>query len=260
MSLNFIFKILPDFLKRKVRSYLWQRLNLHWVLKSGLKVNVSTLSEWWIYNDIYVDGEYDLPIKLMLESSPKNRPLEVIDLGANVGFFTFRVIDLIRQNGQQTIPYRITLVEGSPQIFADLTKRLGSQELLADDIRLVNGLVGKRRGKATLVESEFHIANAISENKKSKGIPVDYVDLHTLFDKNTEIDLLKCDIEGSELHFIENYQDLLKQVKLVVFELHHELCDTAKCLAIMSQLGFQQHSVLRDAGSYSVCLFRKMNA
>ena len=38
--------------------------------------------------------------------------------------------------------------------------------------------------------------------------------------------LLKCDIEGAELLFLENYEDLLGKVRNAVFELHHEQCDT----------------------------------
>lgn len=258
MALNFVFSALPRSLKTLVRSYIWKRLNLHWVLRSGLKVEVRTISEWWIYNDIYVDGEYDLPIKLLLQSPPQGRPLEIIDLGANVGFFSVRVMDLIRQqHGREGLACQLTLIEGSPTVFQELKNRLTTLDPPIEKIRLVHGLVGKRTGQDVLTESEFHIANSISKNGHSKGATVDYVDLYSLYDAETEIDLLKCDIEGAELQFLENYQDLLAQVKMAVFELHHEMCDTARCFAIMNKLGFQHQTILRDAGSYCVCLFRR---
>ncbi len=70
-------------------------------------------------------------------------------------------------------------------------------------------------------------------------------------ENTSEIDLLKCDIEGAELLFLENYEDLLAKVRNAVFELHHEQCDTAKCRAILKKSGFRE-TVLRDTPTFSV--------
>src|SRR3984885_479215 len=73
---------------------LYSLLNLEHTLDSGLTVKVASKGEWWIYNDIFVNGEYDVPIQAALDTSSA-RPFVVLDLGANVGYFAFRVIDLI---------------------------------------------------------------------------------------------------------------------------------------------------------------------
>jgi hypothetical protein len=71
-----------------------------------------------------------------------------------------------------------------------------------------------------------------------------------------EMDLLKCDIEGAELLFIQSYADLLRKVKHAVFELHHDQCDTDKCVGILQELGFHQ-TIPRANSSFSVSLFSR---
>jgi len=77
------------------------------------------------------------------------------------------------------------------------------------------------------------------------------VDVNAFMKDKVEIDFSKCDIEGSELMFIENYGDLLRKVRYAVFALHHDLCDTEKCLSILESLGFQQ-TISRANDSCSV--------
>jgi hypothetical protein len=65
-------------------------------------VKVASKGEWWVYNDIFVDGEYDMPIHTALEDRSPVRPFIVLDLGANVGYFALRVLDLIGSQGSRT--------------------------------------------------------------------------------------------------------------------------------------------------------------
>ena len=209
-----------------------RKLDYTWKLKSGLQVKVASEPDWVIYNDIFVDGEYDLPIHAALKSAPVDRGLNVLDIGANVGFFTLRFIDLIRQGENRTLPFRVTLVEGSPTVVKSLISRLLEDNHLSENIRIVHGLVGERAGAGRIAEYDFHAMNTIISDKKADGVEVNFVDLDELFGIDEVFDLLKCDIEGAELLFIENYVDLLRRVRAAVFELHHNMCDTEKCRRI----------------------------
>lgn len=197
-----------------------------------------------------MNGEYDVPIEAALGTS-SGQPFVVLDLGANVGYFTFRLFDLIRQRHQGSVHPDITMVEGSPQTFGELEGRVRSQQLSAESLRMVHGLVGKRSGSALMRESAVHVKASIIDVPQGGGVNVDFVDINALMNDKLEIDLLKCDIEGAELIFIENYGDLLRKVKHAVFELHHNLCDTQKCLRMMESLGFQ-HTILRATEACSV--------
>ena len=55
------------------------------------------------------------------------KPFVVMDLGANVGYFAFRVFDPIIQRHLDDILPDITMVEGSPETFGKLKERAPSQ-------------------------------------------------------------------------------------------------------------------------------------
>ena len=117
--------------------------------------------------------------------------------------------------------------------------------MIVEHLNIVNGLVGELQGEAKIIEQDFHVMNTVSfDNNEPNGRYVKFIDLNSLFPENVEIDLMKCDIEGSELIFLENYQNLLTRVKSAVFELHHNKCDTARC-----------REILKNAGLIIFCLF-----
>ena len=174
----------------------------------------------------------------------------MLDLGANVGYFALRVTDLIRQEHPGT-HVEISMVEGSSRVFADLKARMESQPLPELSSRLVHGLVGARTGAASMRESAVHVKNTIMYDAGTRGPKTQFLDLSVLMENTDEIDLLKCDIEGAELLFLENYAELLGKVRSAVFELHHEQCDTLKCREILKKNGFRE-TVLRDTPTFSV--------
>jgi FkbM family methyltransferase len=230
-------------------------MDLKNVLRSGITLRVASKGEWWIYNDIFVNGEYDIPILRSLERCSPLRPLTVLDLGANVGYFTLRVIDLVRQTrpGQRI---DATMVEPSPKVFGELETRMRSQTLPEARFRMVQGLVGMRTGSASLHESAVHVKNTIMSRETRHGQTIPFVDIGLLMEHTDEIDLLKCDIEGAELLFLENCGSLLGKVRNAVFELHHEMCDTRKCRDILVRNGFRE-TVLRTTTPFSVSLLSR---
>lgn len=236
---------------RVLYQSLYGLLDLEHTLRSGLTVEVASKGEWWTYNDIFVDGEYDIPIQAALETRSPGQPFVVLDLGANVGYFAFRVLDLMSRQPLEHISCDITMVEGSPKTFGELETRVRSQKLDTASVRMVHGLVGHRTGNALIRESAVHVKSTIVNVPVGGGVDVAFVDVNTLMNDKPEVNLLKCDIEGAELLFIENYGALLRKVKHAVFELHHDQCDTGKCLRILESLGFRQ-TVLRTNDSFSV--------
>lgn len=235
-------------------NFAYRYIDLKWTLQSGLVINVKNYAEWVIYNDIFVDAEYDLPILTLLNSGLENHKLNIIDLGANVGFFTLRLADLLLKTNSSA-DFHVTLVEGSPSIYNELVSRLKTQTVIAEHLNVVNGLVGELQGKAKIVEQDFHVMNTVSFDNQSKGMYVNFIDLNSLFPKNVDIDLLKCDIEGSELIFLENYKDFLLRVKNAVFELHHDRCDAVKCREILRDAGLSNHKNIRTESNFSVDFF-----
>jgi FkbM family methyltransferase len=241
---------------RFLYQFLYNALGLEHKLQSGLIVKVASKGEWWVYNDIFVDGEYDLPICAALKESSPVQPFVVLDLGANVGYFAFRVMDLINQQGRNASDLDITMVEGSPKTFLELEKRIRSHKLPTEGVRIVHGLVGQTRGSGVIQESAIHVKSTTICVPAGHGTSVDFVDLDLLLADKSKIDLLKCDIEGAELSFIQNYSGLLHKVKHASFELHHDQCDTKLCVKTLEDMGFRT-KILRSNDSFSVCLFSR---
>jgi len=235
---------------------LYSLLSLENKLVSGLTVKVASKGEWWVYNDIFVNAEYDVPINAALEASSPGKPFVVLDLGANVGYFAFRVLDLIRRQHLDHVIADITMIEGSAETFGKLESRIRSQQLFPASIRMVHGLVGKCTGSARIRESAVNVKSGIMDVPANVGSNVEFVDLNTLMKGKSEIDLLKCDIEGAELMFLENYGELLHKVRYAVFELHHDQCDTKKCVSMLETLGFRQ-TILRANDSFCVSFHRR---
>jgi FkbM family methyltransferase len=174
-------------------------------------------------------------------------------LGANVGFFALRVAHLILQNQELNIPFELTLVEGSPTTYKELESRVLSEPLLSNKVKTVHGLVGEREGSARIFESVYSGWNSLKPVAyKSRSFDVPYINLENLYAQGSEIDLLKCDIEGSELIFLQNYKNLLFRVKNIVFEFHHNMCDTKYCYEILKEAGFSNHRILSQSSLHSI--------
>ncbi len=233
--------------------YLYGLLKLDYQLRSGIKLQVASLGEWWTYNDIFVNREYDAAIEEALARSGPGH-FVALDLGANVGYFTLRFADLLFHRQTPPRSCEIILIEGSPHNFRELSRRLVAQTIPGLKYQLVHGLVGQKNGWGSIRESAIHVKNT-TVGTGGKAQNVAFVDLEKIVG-NEKIDLLKCDIEGAELSFLENYPELLRRVDTAIIELHHGLCDTSKCRALLSAAGLHEIE-LRGDSEVSVSLFSR---
>ena len=242
--------VVPESMRRKVREMrtkqdiqMWRALDLYRDL-AGLRVRVSSKSDWTVFNEIFVDGSYDRAIADVLKHASTNRMLHVLDLGANVGFFAMRFSQMVFQSDYPDRPFFIHCVEGSPGVYAELCARVASNPRLKGHIEALNGLVGMRSGSAKIYESRFGSGNSTIPQHWSTPVDVSYIDLDTLIPGDEPIALLKCDIEGSEQTFQDQYPELLQRVQFAVVELHHNYINLAKFREGMTALNFTQYEVL----------------
>lgn len=236
-------------LKRPVREAVWRRLALKWTLPSGVVIEVQSHGDWYIYNEIFVGGEYDVPLRRCIEAAavPGAVRATILDLGANVGFFYLRWLDLWRQAGTPGVPPRFILVEGAPRTCGELRTRLAAQAGPGADVTVLNNLIGRRNGVGTITDSSVHFGNRITTGE---GTTVPFVDLVALLGGDS-IELLKCDIEGGEQAFFESQPELLLTARAAAVELHHADCDTRKCVGMLEAAGFSSRTI-RDGGDFSI--------
>jgi FkbM family methyltransferase len=256
-SLGRIIKqVLPESIGSKLSGFVWQALDLSWELPSNISVRIDSVAEWVIYNDIFVNGEYDRPIDIILDT-PGTNPL-ILDIGSNVGYFGLRFADKwLRKKGCEC-KFDLVGVEGSPKTYSELRKRM-NQPPLCEFGKFYLGLVGMRTGKAYIRTSRFHVTDSISAIPSRSSFQVSYIDLDSIIAPDRRISLLKCDIEGSEEVFLENYPDLLKRTDLAVIELHSTLCNTERCYDLLNAAGLAHYENVRKCGSISVEVFRRQS-
>ncbi len=112
--------LLPEFLVIKLQRFIFKTVDLSFRFSTGIRVQIMSRAEWGIYNDIWVDRVYDSAIE---SAGSGGKPLTLLDLGANLGFFSLRCGHLLC--GRNFVVYAI---EGCPQTFLDLENRLVSQK------------------------------------------------------------------------------------------------------------------------------------
>ncbi len=242
-------------LLEKLRDRRWKKLRPGWTLTSGIKVRICSEGEWIVFSDLFVDGEYDPAFAaLFARRKEGDNPPVVLDLGANVGYFVFRLFHLWRTRyGESSDLPRVHAFEASDSLVHELESRISDQGFPMP-VAVFNGLVGQRQGNASFAEDTFHIANRVDDRGRRQ---VPYLDVEENLPADKAIDLLKCDIEGSEFDFISSYPDLLDRTQLLLIELHDSLCDVPKCRALLAQRGFGEATVLRKFRDFSVELFAR---
>jgi FkbM family methyltransferase len=233
-------------------------LDLDCELRSGLHARIRNRADWEMYNEVLVNSEYDAPIDYALDTFEGNRPFVVLDLGGNVGYFALRCADecIMRGVGERL---SLIVVEGAPLMFRELQNRLSAQPIMRDKARLLYGLVGCKGGEAFITDSHLHYSNLVCEEPRSGSSRVAFIDLDKELASFGTIDLIKCDIEGSEFDFIDNYENLLKNTRAAVFELHRFGRDLQDARDKLLQYGFNRRQVLREAPLYSIEFFTRQS-
>jgi FkbM family methyltransferase len=231
----------------------WTGRELSHTLPSGIAVTIATPSDWAVYNELFVDGEYDEAIRTVLTDA-SDQPA-IVDLGANVGFFALRFADLWRRSRGDR-PFRIWCVEGSPRTYARLREQL-RQTPLEGRCVAHHGLVGQRYGSASISTSPLSGVNSLHTRQSLSQARVRFVDLDELIPRDETVALLKCDIEGAEEAFLENYPGLLRRVETTVIEFHPALNDVPRCRELLRGAGLVQSRTLRDYQDGSVELFSR---
>lgn len=247
--------LVPASLKRRLREYCWQKVSLDWQLHSGIKVELRSRSDWVMYNDIFVNGDYDEIIDQVIRQRPVDEKLRIFDLGANIGLFTLRCFDRLFSLQRNDLDISIAAFEASPGVYRHLARHVSLNQL-GSQVQVFCGLIGQRSGHATFYESEFSAENTTAAQLGTPST-IPYLDLQQVIDDGSSIDLLKVDIEGSELDFLTSYPELLSRSKIVALELHHQRCDTQKCVDLLNDYRFKEYRSIRETDFFSMRLYQR---
>lgn len=161
----------------------------------------------------------------------------VIDLGANIGLSTLYFAAAFPKS-------RILCVEPDPENFQVLSANL-SQLVTEGRCSLLNAAVWSEDNKLQVDQDE--------DKSNHWGIKVKKVDSHTnnepiingytmtnILEKSgfDKVDILKIDIEGSEIELFKNDTDWLNKIKYIAIEFHDNTREISNFDHIMSEYNF----------------------
>ncbi len=241
-------------------------------LQSGLRILVKNQIDFFLYHEIFANREYAEPLRQILgelvagpaaptlshisgPTQPPRLPFRCVDLGCNIGYFTFLLADTLTINGIEN--FIIEAVDGSSLNQVEYVSRIMGQKkpILANKVDSYCGLVGKKTGSSGFHEFRFHCLDHTVPLGTLGSSEVAYLDLDKVLAPGP-IDLIKCDIEGSEADFLDNYGDLLRRTTWFLVELHEEKVNLEHCRQRLARRGL--HNTWRWVnGSTTVELWRK---
>ena len=212
-------------MKKFLKNIVWRYKNLGAQKTDfGTKLNLSSYMDYLIFKEIFIDKIYDNYIKYSLNRNmDNNSPKRIFDIGGNLGFFTIRCCEIWNQI-QTDVQLHFIIYEPSENCMKRLEKNLQGfdSKIFSFDIR--NKLIGKKDGWDWFIEDkEHHLGQCVSKKidrsgqRYSRRIAYDNITADLQLSK---IDLLKCDIEGSEVEFLKNYSSSLDTVNSIIIETH----------------------------------------
>jgi FkbM family methyltransferase len=221
-------------------------------LRSGLTVAIENRTDWAVAGEVFINQTYAPALDRVKWPPGKAR---IVDLGSNVGFFTFWAADKLIQKGQD---FRIDCVDASARNCKSFAARLKNQVKITGsvcEISLRNGAVGQRFGEVEFFEENtgFHAKDCTIPHEDGTSVgKVPYVDLDIVIPPGP-IQLLKVDIESAEEDFCKTYSNsFLRRVQVCVMEVHEAFVTLDNILEEMKLADFTHCDKILQDGNVSV--------
>lgn len=134
----------------------------------------------------------------------------VVDVGANIGFYTLLFSDLVGSKG------KVYAFEPEPENFEHLRKLCNGR----NNIKLVNAAVSDKSGSINLyLSSELNVDHYTFKGKEERNVvKVRSVSLDKYFNKRRKIDFVKIDTQGFEYNVLTGFKRTARRLKkLIIF-------------------------------------------
>jgi FkbM family methyltransferase len=173
-----------------------------------------------------------------------------LDIGANFGQFTYRLSDLVGDEGQ------VHAFEPHPA----QRDNLAGAERKRRNVTFHPVALSDSPGTAELavprVSGEPDLAMATLEDRSGGGRDVEHVSVRVetldglLADRSRPVDFIKCDVEGHERAVLAGAAGLLEAdapTMLIEIEQRHQEGDIRDTFAVLDELGYDGYAVRSDA-------------
>ena len=182
------------------------------------------------------------PVTTQIVQEKIKKGMVCLDCGGNIGYYATLESNLVGKEG------RVIAIEPSPVNFQYLQKNLELQG--QENYEVYNLACGKEDDEITFVIHKIsnmcrvaHENEQESEDKKLVKIPMRKLDTFLSDKKIDRLDLLRMDIEGSELKLFQGALETLRKFKpMIQMELHPGHLgpeNTKKVLELLSNEGYE---------------------
>jgi FkbM family methyltransferase len=173
-------------------------------------------------------------IRYLLDSDLYGKTL--VDIGANWGVFCYY---LSRKAGPAG---RVFAFEAQPELGPHLeavkaTFHLDNLEIINNGLSSTPGIMQMRRSKIGSGGASFH--HGADTGLEELDIPVTTLDDYFANHEHDPISLIKCDVEGHELHVFKGGKHILaKYMPVLLFEVHHRHAQDGELFSYLAGLGY----------------------
>jgi FkbM family methyltransferase len=163
-----------------------------------------------VLHEVFYDGHYDMPDAAWAYLRGLDRPVEIVDLGANIGLFGVLMLDRLPGS-------RITAFEPDRSNAAVHLRTIEANGA-ADDWRLLQVAASNRPGRVSFVSGEF------ARSRIDPGYGGEEVESVDVFAHLGHADFAKVDIEGGEWAILDDERFRSLETPVLVLEYHADLC------------------------------------
>jgi FkbM family methyltransferase len=187
------------------------------------------------------------------------------DLGCNVGYFTCWLCHQLKSTQLKGL-----MADANADAVEEAQWHVTTNNLR--NVHVLHGLVGTR-GKGGQASFFVHTSNVCStaapldvslgEANTWTQVQVPCVSIEENWRKhfgNEACDLLKIDIEGSEMDFFRNETDFLRRVKMILIEWHKWRVSLGEIEEFLSKEGFSLKSILHEDAGLGTAIFARKSA
>jgi FkbM family methyltransferase len=216
----------------------------------------------WIYTSGYSQyfmGDYEKEVvDVFYEYAKKSKV--IYDIGANIGYYTLIAAKANKDSA------KVYAFEPFPENVAALKRNIEVNN--QNNVKVLDIAISNSTGMASFSDSDNNVANTLCEDsptfKENKSIKVRTSTIDELVhNKTIEVpDLVKMDVEGTELEALTGAKNTLKEHHPVIFLSTHN-CHVPgihkKCIDFLADIGyrieylnFRENKTLNDDPWYEV--------
>lgn len=215
------------------------------VLGNGLKLRWRPEDIRTVPNILVNHGDYEGHELALLQRLARSCAV-VLDVGANIGWYSLHLAHALRETGVQIYAF-----EPIPRTFAELTHNIGLNGY-GDTIHAFNHALGESAGSVEFYVPAFTGSVAASQRPlfpqdHNEAVECQIVPLDTFVREQqlTRVDLIKCDVEGSEIFALRGGLDTIARHRpIIMLEMLRKWSAAFgyhpnDVIALLSQYGYQ---------------------